>query len=46
MRRFLFSGSGDAPRGADNTLGDDAPGMVPRTGGFLTGSIDPQTLPT
>src|SRR5258708_7026766 len=46
MRRFLYSGSGDAPRGSDNTLGDDAPGMVPKAGGFLTRTIDPPTLPT
>jgi pimeloyl-ACP methyl ester carboxylesterase len=46
MRRFLYSGSGDAPRGSDNTLGDDAPGMVPKAGGFLTRTIDPSTLPT
>jgi pimeloyl-ACP methyl ester carboxylesterase len=46
MRRFLYSGSGDAPRPSDNTLGDDAPGMVPKTGGFLTRTIDPPTLPT
>ena len=46
MRRFLYSGSGDAPRRSDNTLGDDAPGMVPKAGGFLTRTIDPSTLPT
>jgi pimeloyl-ACP methyl ester carboxylesterase len=36
MRRLLYSGSGDVPRRSDNTMGDQAPGMVPRTGGFLT----------
>jgi pimeloyl-ACP methyl ester carboxylesterase len=46
MRRFLYSGSGDASRGSDNTLGDAAPGMVPKAGGFLTRTIDPSTLPT
>ena len=46
IRRLLYSGSGDAPRESDNTLGDDAPGMVPKTGGFLTRTIDPTTLPT
>jgi pimeloyl-ACP methyl ester carboxylesterase len=45
IRRLLYSGSGDVPRGSDNTLGDQAPGMVPRTGGFLTRTIDPPTLP-
>ena len=45
IRRLLYSGSGDVPREADNTLGDNAPGMVPRTGGFLTRTIDPPTLP-
>jgi pimeloyl-ACP methyl ester carboxylesterase len=45
IRRLLYSGSGDAPRGSDNTLGDNAPGMVPRTGGFLTRTIDPPALP-
>ena len=46
IRRLLYSGSGDVPRKSDNTLGDQAPGMVPRTGGFLTRTIDPPTLPT
>jgi pimeloyl-ACP methyl ester carboxylesterase len=45
VRRLLYSGSGDAPRGSDNTFGDKAPGMVPRTGGFLARTIDPPTLP-
>jgi pimeloyl-ACP methyl ester carboxylesterase len=45
IRRLLYSGSGDVPRKSDNTLGGDAPGMVPRTGGFLTRTIDPPTLP-
>ena len=46
IRRLLYSGSGDVPRKSDNALGDQAPGMVPRTGGFLTRSVDPQSLPT
>jgi pimeloyl-ACP methyl ester carboxylesterase len=46
IRRFLYSGSGDIPRGSDNTLGDDAPGMVPRKGGILTRTSDPPALPT
>src|ERR1700733_4691352 len=45
LRRLLYSGSGDAQRESDNTLGDGAPGMVPRTGGFLTRTIDPPALP-
>jgi pimeloyl-ACP methyl ester carboxylesterase len=45
VRRLLYSGSGDVPRRSDNTLGDQAPGMVPRTGGFLTRTIDPSALP-
>jgi pimeloyl-ACP methyl ester carboxylesterase len=45
IRRLLYSGSGDVPRRSDNTLGDQAPGMVPRTGGFLTRTINPPTLP-
>jgi pimeloyl-ACP methyl ester carboxylesterase len=45
IRRLLYSGSGDVPRRSDNTLGDQAPGMVPRTGGFLSRTIDPSTLP-
>ena len=45
LRRLLYSGSDDIPRQSDNTLGDQAPGMVPRTGGFLTRTIDPSTLP-
>jgi pimeloyl-ACP methyl ester carboxylesterase len=44
IRRLLFSASGDVPRKSDNTLGDQAPGMVPRTGGFLTRTIDPPAL--
>ncbi len=45
IRRVLYSGSGDAPPGADNTLGRETPGMVPRTGGLLTQTIDPADLP-
>jgi pimeloyl-ACP methyl ester carboxylesterase len=45
IRSLLYSGSGDAPRRADNALGREAPGMVPRTGGFLTRTIDPAELP-
>ena len=46
MRRMLFSGSGDAPRPADITFSREGPGMVPRTGGFLTRTIDPERLPS
>jgi pimeloyl-ACP methyl ester carboxylesterase len=46
IRRLLYSGSGDVPRKSDNALGENAPGMVPRTGGFLTRSVDPQVLPS
>jgi len=45
IRRLLYSGSGDVPRKSDDALGDRSPGMVPRTGGFLTRTIDPPTLP-
>src|SRR4029077_207604 len=45
IRRLLYSGSGDVPRKSDNTLDDQAPGMVPRTGGFVTRTIDPSALP-
>jgi pimeloyl-ACP methyl ester carboxylesterase len=45
IRSLLYSGSGDAPRRADNALSREAPGMVPRTGGFLTRTIDPAELP-
>ena len=45
VRRMLYSASGDAPRGADNMFGDEAPGMVPRTGGALARTIDPERLP-
>jgi pimeloyl-ACP methyl ester carboxylesterase len=45
IRRLLYSGSGDAPRDSDNTLGDSAPGMVPRTGGLLARTVDSPTLP-
>jgi pimeloyl-ACP methyl ester carboxylesterase len=38
MRRLAYSGSGDAPR-------RDAIAMVPRGGGVLDHTIDPETLP-
>lgn len=46
IRRLLYSASGDPPRrAATDTSGDAGAGMVPRTGGFLTRSIDPPELP-
>ncbi|HVQ74130.1 MAG TPA: alpha/beta hydrolase [Candidatus Binatia bacterium] len=44
-RRLLYSASGDAPRGERTISSPDAVGMVPRTGGFLTRTLDPRTLP-
>jgi pimeloyl-ACP methyl ester carboxylesterase len=45
IRRLLYSGSGDLAPGSDITLSDNAPGMVPRTGGFLSRTIDPPAPP-
>ncbi len=46
IRRVLYSGSGDRPRGGRVGLGrPDAAGMVPRSGGFLDHTEDPATLP-
>jgi pimeloyl-ACP methyl ester carboxylesterase len=45
IRRCLYSASGDAPRRAEVWTDDRAPGMIPRGGGFLTRSIDPERLP-
>jgi pimeloyl-ACP methyl ester carboxylesterase len=42
IRRLLFSGSGDG-RGLSAPTG--RVGMVPRSGGFLTHTTDPETLP-
>jgi len=39
MRRLAYSGSGDSP--ARESLG-----MVPRTGGFLDATLDPEKLPS
>jgi pimeloyl-ACP methyl ester carboxylesterase len=58
IRRLLYSGSGDVPRraaapgggavsGTGGGAGGAAPvGMVPKSGGFLSGMIDPATLPS
>src|SRR5262245_2501092 len=40
IRRLAFTVSGDAGGGGGISIG-----MVPRTGGFLTGTVDPETLP-
>jgi pimeloyl-ACP methyl ester carboxylesterase len=45
MRRILYSGSGDRPRRETTSEAPAPAGMVPRTGGFLTRSIDPAALP-
>ncbi len=45
IRRWLYSGSGDIPLESDNTMGGQAPGMVSRTEGFLSRTIDPEALP-
>ena len=46
IRRGLYSASGDAPRGVDLALSDHGAGMIPRKGGFLTRTIDPERLPS
>ena len=46
IRRLLFSASGDAPQRTDADAAREAPGMAPRTGGFLTRMIDPKQLPS
>ena len=45
VRQSLYSGSGDAPRLDGSVMDEGSPGMVPRSGGFLTGLIDPEQLP-
>ena len=45
VRRVLYSACGDAPRGSDNLFGDEATGMVPRTGGVLARTVDAERLP-
>jgi pimeloyl-ACP methyl ester carboxylesterase len=46
IRRILYSGSGDRPRRSELWTDDRAPGMVPRSGGFLTRTEDPARLPS
>jgi len=46
VRRVLYSGSGDRPRGGRAGLGSpDEVGMVPKRGGFLDHTQDPPALP-
>jgi epoxide hydrolase A/B len=45
LRRLLYSGSGDAPRGNVSLVNPDTVGMVPRRGGFLSRSMEPPALP-
>ncbi len=45
LRRMLYSGSGDVPRRADGEPSAGSFGLVPRDGGFLTRTRDPDTLP-
>ena len=46
IRRLLYSVSGDVPRrNPVDAPGDAGPAMVPRNGGFLTRTIDAETLP-
>ena len=44
IRRVMFYGSGDSPE-APKQIGAGEVGMVPRTGGFLSGREAPATLP-
>jgi pimeloyl-ACP methyl ester carboxylesterase len=46
IRRCLYSGSGDAPRRPELWTNERAPGMLPRSGGFLTPTINPERLPS
>jgi epoxide hydrolase A/B len=45
IRRLLLSASGDAPPRVESAPGREAVGMVPRSGGFLARTIDPERLP-
>src|SRR5262249_8518723 len=45
IRRTLYSGSGDAPRGKLTLGSEGLVGMVPRRGGFLDRTMDPESLP-
>jgi pimeloyl-ACP methyl ester carboxylesterase len=46
IRSLLFSASGDAPRRQNTGSPGTAVGMVPRQGGFLSGLVDPVSLPS
>jgi pimeloyl-ACP methyl ester carboxylesterase len=45
LRRVMYSGSGDAPRRADGEPLAGCFSLVPRNGGFLTRTHDPEMLP-
>ncbi len=45
IRRLLYWASGDGPVGDLITGNRDAVGMVPRRGGFLSGTVGPNALP-
>jgi pimeloyl-ACP methyl ester carboxylesterase len=45
LRRVLYSGSGDVPRREDGEPSAGCFGLMPRDGGFLTRTRDPETLP-
>jgi pimeloyl-ACP methyl ester carboxylesterase len=46
MRSILYSASGDVPAGARSAVAPgDAVGMVPRRGGLLSATINPDVLP-
>jgi pimeloyl-ACP methyl ester carboxylesterase len=46
IRSLLFSASGDAPRRESAGTPGNVVGMVPRQGGFLSGLVDPASLPS
>ena len=46
LRRLLYSASGDAPRDAPSIVSPGTVGMVPRTGGFLSRTVEPSRLPS
>jgi pimeloyl-ACP methyl ester carboxylesterase len=46
IRSLLFSASGDAPRRENAGTPGNLVGMVPRQGGFLSGLVDPASLPS
>jgi pimeloyl-ACP methyl ester carboxylesterase len=45
IRRLLYSGSGDSPRGATSAGSRGPVAMVPRGGGFLDRTLEPDSLP-